>query len=311
MIISKVIRAGIHTSIQDLGRPGFRHQGVPDSGALDAHAHIQANITIGNSIHSPTLEITGPGLSLEMLNYAKIAIAGADLGASLNGVPMKKMEIIHVGKNDVLTFGQRSDGYRSYLAIQGGWEGQKKLGSYSTHPGTRWGGFEGRVLEKDDLLSCNKTFTKRKFATDPLDIHFSQSDPIRIFPTQETSLIDPQVLIQHRWSISPQSNRTGFGLEGPLIHLKVHEEMISAPVDVGTVQLPPSGKPIILMNDGASIGGYPRIAQVCQADLPLLAQKHPLESFHFEWISLEEATRLIVQQKKEIKALLGDQEYSP
>ncbi len=287
--IIEVVTPGLFTTMQDLGRTGFRAFGVPTCGAIDTLSHRRANYLVGNAPHEATLEITLQGPSLRFLDHAAISLSGADLSPKLNNIPLGLNETIFVAKGDELTFGKRQTGCRTYLAVNGGFRGKEMLTSISTHVRTSWGGTDGGPLKVGQLLKRNTASSKinsRSLNVAPID----NTTPIRIFHGPETSLIDESNLVSQSWVISSRSDRAALRLEGqPLATSRF--EMVSSPMDIGTIELPQGGKPIILLNDGPGVGGYPRVGSIIQADLPRLAQLAPHEKVHFQWVTMEEAAR--------------------
>ena len=282
-----VARPGLFTTVQDLGRHGYRNYGVPVCGALDELSCRLANFLLQNDAHSPVLEITQQGPELQMLVSTALSLTGADLSPKLNGLPIEMNEAFFVAKGDVLSFGKQTIGWRSYLAIRGGFQSEKPLGSASTHVRSGWGGLNGSPIKANQVLHTVSTSRK---GVNRITNH-NQSifgNRIRIIQGPEHYLIKSNALDSNQWTVDSQSDRAGLRLQGP--HLR-HEafEMVSSPTDIGTVQLPKSGQPLILLNDGPSVGGYPRVASVITADLPKLAQLELNAPLTFEWVSLQQA----------------------
>lgn len=274
-LLCTVKSSGLFTTIQDLGRSGFRQFGVPVSGALDPKSAELANTLVGNPTDYPLLEITQTGPQLHFERYGALALAGADISPMLNGVPVNNHETIFFATGDLLSFGPPKIGIRAYLAFAGQLEGERLFGSVSTHSGNQWGGLNGQPLLKGDQLHIIPP--SQVIRPQKIDHHISNSDTIRVSKSMEFGALensDQERLFSQDWVIASESNRMGIRLKGTPLASKL-PEMISSPTDVGIVQLPPSGLPIVLMNDSAAIGGYPRICAVVQEDLPLLAQKPP------------------------------------
>ncbi len=287
--IIEVVTPGLFTTMQDLGRTGFRAFGVPTCGAIDTLSHRRANYLVGNAPHEATLEITLQGPSLRFLDHGAISLTGADLSPKLNDIPLGLNETIFVAKGDVLTFGQRQTGCRTYLAVNGGFRGKEMLTSVSTHVRTSWGGTAGGPLKVGQLLKRNTASDRinpRSLDVAPIDT----SAPMRVIQGPEISLIDASKLVNQSWVISSRSDRAALRLEGqPLATSQF--EMVSSPMDIGTIELPQGGRPLILLHDGPGVGGYPRVGSIIQADLPRLAQLAPHEKVQFEWVTMEEAAR--------------------
>lgn len=302
--IAKVKKPGLFTTIQDLGRPNHRSMGIPLCGALDPQSMIVANLLVGNEENLPVLEITQLEPVLEFSDYGAFALMGAELSARLNDTAIKPGETIFFSRGDVLSFGNIVAGYRAYLAVSGGFQAEVIVGSASTHQGTVWGGLNGRPLKVGDVLHSPIKLPTRRILKSSFNSFSQGQHTLRVIPHIETPLIDRNLLSIHSWYISGQSNRTGIRLEGDTIPFDHSYQMISSPTDVGTVQLPPSGHPIVLMNDGAAVGGYLRIASIAKVDLPILAQLKPGDPIHFAWIELTEARHLLQKQTLAFRALV-------
>lgn len=280
-LLCDVKKSGLLTSIQDLGRPGFRKFGVPVSGVMDVNSARLANKLVGNPTDFPLLEITQTGPQLHFKKYGALAITGADISPLLNGISIPNNETIFFSKGDELSFQKLRSGVRAYLAFSGELQAEWLFNSASTHVGNQWGGLKGKPLSKGDqlfLFSPEKPIQRQKS-----DRALSNSKIIRVSQSVEFDGLeteDKERLFSQEWIIASESNRMGIRLTGKPLKSKI-PEMISSPTDLGIMQLPPSGQPIILMNDSASIGGYPRICALLQDDIPLLAQKPPGASIHF------------------------------
>lgn len=282
-LLATVKTGGLFTTIQDLGRPGFRQYGVPLSGALDQPSAMVANELVGNCRDAPLLEITQIGPVLTFHQYGALAISGADMAPTLNGVPITNYQTTFFSKGDQLVFGPLKRGLRTYLSFAGELQAEVLFGSKSTHTGNQMGGYQGRALQSGDqlFLTSNPKLVRIK-RVEPVD---RNTDIIRVHAAPEFEALQrrgQQQFFDQKWVISPESNRTGIRLKGNPIAIQL-PEMISSPTDVGIVQLPPSGQPIVLMHDSSAVGGYPRIFAVWQQDLPLLAQKVPGEAIQFKY----------------------------
>lgn len=284
-VLCDVKVGGLLTTIQDLGRPGFRKFGIPVSGAVDKPSAILANELVGNPGNRPLLEITQTGPQLQFKTYGALAITGANLSPMINGIPIPNNETIFFSNGDLLAFGQLKRGVRAYLAFAGTLQAERLFSSASTHIGNQWGGLMGKPLQSGiQLLFIPPERQVRLQKTERL-IHDTQF--IRVIKSMEfegLEATDKERLFTQKWIISSESNRTGIRLRGEPLKSKLRE-MISSPTDIGIMQLPPSGAPIILMNDSSSIGGYPRICAVLQDDIPVLAQKPPGAVIQFKLIN--------------------------
>ncbi|MCU7374221.1 biotin-dependent carboxyltransferase family protein [Paucibacter sp. O1-1] len=306
----EVIKPGAQSQLQDLGRYGYQHLGVPVCGAMDEVSHRLANLLVGNARDEATLEIVLMGPSLRFAAATQIAICGADLSATLDGEPVALNERIDVPAGAVLAFGQRINGLRSYLAVRGGFSVAPLMGSRSTFVRGGFGGHLGRALRKGDQLQAADF--KRAGAPPDLPVESTlpgaEITPLRVVLGEHWAgfTAEAQVLFSEAsYRISPQSDRMGYRLEGPALSRSQPGELISEAVNFGSIQVPPDGKPIVLMAERQSTGGYPKIAHVISVDLPLLAQLAPQQALRFVPVSLETAQTLYLQREQQFAAALG------
>ena len=290
----RVLNPGLACTFQDLGRHGFQHLGVPANGVMDENAHRLANLLVGNQAEQATLEITLQGPQLVFQAGTVIALAGADLGATLDGAPLKPLQAVRVRCGAVLAFGKRISGARAYLAVRDGYLLGDTLGSTSTYGRGAYGGFCGRALRRDDVIGIASGFANPPRVLLPRQSQLLGYDdgPIRVVAGREWALFQPASqarLLSSAYRIDNQSERMGYRLSGEAIELVEPVNMLSEAVGFGTIQVPPDGQPIVLMADRQTTGGYPKIASVISVDLPRLAQKLPGEEVRFERVSLEQA----------------------
>lgn len=317
-----VIKSGLLTTVQDLGRVGYQRYGVVVSGAMDSFALRAANLLVGNDENTSGLEITMTGPSLQWQADAWIAICGGDLSAEIDGAAVPLWRPIYVRENSLLTFQAPVEGCRAYLAVAGGIEVDHVMESGSTYTRGKMGGIEGRALVENDILKFGHssvqfdTAVNQKSEASFYTASWSVSremfprygnDPvIRIMRGREFDLfnaVSRTGLFEGDFIVSPQSDRMGFRLKGPSLQLHAPYEMISEAVTIGTIQVPPDGDPIVLMADRQTTGGYPRIAQVASVDIPILAQVKPNERIRFVEISHTQAEELYLQREYDIQAL--------
>lgn len=293
----RVLRAGLLTTVQDLGRVGHQHDGVSVCGAMDVAALRLANAVVGNPDAAAGLEVTLLGPALQFQDDAVFCIAGADLSGTLDHEPVALLRALHARAGSVLTFGDRVNGCRAYIAFAGGIDVPVVLGSRSTDLRARFGGFNGRALAKGDVVETGKLDFAARRAAAAITPRRAPRDEVtvRALPGRHFDLLMAEsraflLSEQARWfRVTPQSNRMGYRLEGPPLGFAQQIEMISEPVVFGTVQLPPGGNPIVLMADRQTTGGYPRVLEVATVDLPLLAQAAPGMRVRFVRTTLEEA----------------------
>jgi biotin-dependent carboxylase-like uncharacterized protein len=285
-----VQKPGLLASVQDLGRHGHRQLGICPGGALDVLALTLANRLVGNVDGAAGLELTMGGCEVRFETDTRIALAGDDFGAQLDGVPLWPCWSVPVAAGQVLKLsganaaGAKKAGLRSWLAIAGGIDVAPVLGSRSTDLKASFGGHEGRALRKGDKLPLGPSRldaaqrARKPFGLRGPDWGAEEADAaiaLRVLPGPEFeqfTLAAREVLWGERWRITSQSNRMGSRLAGTELKRKRAGDMLSSGVIPGTIQVPPSGQPIILMGDAQTTGGYPRIGVVIRADLWKLAQ---------------------------------------
>jgi|AntRauTorckE6833_2_1112554.scaffolds.fasta_scaffold00113_24 antagonist of KipI len=293
----EVLDGGLQTTVQDMGRVGFRKYGVPVSGVMDEHSYRLANWLAGNPSEAPVLELTLQGGSFKFHSDATIGITGAEAEIDVNGNPVQPNKTININSGEVLNIGRVKNGCRIYVSIAGQWDIEKVMGSFSTCLVAKFGGFEGRALNKGDRL----TWTSQKKPTEIRSVpkklipHYAARQTIKIIEGPEWDWLNEAKkadFLATDFSLSSHSNRMGIRLKSSFVSDIKGEEMISSPVVPGTIQLPSDGAPIILMKDGQSVGGYPRIGKVVDADLWRLGQVWTWNEINFNLISLEEAKEL-------------------
>ncbi|KQX24371.1 biotin-dependent carboxyltransferase family protein [Variovorax sp. Root434] len=285
-----VRKPGVLASVQDLGRHGHRQLGICPGGALDMLSLTLANRLVGNADGAAGLELTMGGCELQFEAATRIALTGDGFGASLDGVPLWPCWSVPVAAGQTLRLaganapGVKKAGLRSWLAVAGGIDVPPVLGSRSTDLKAGFGGLEGRALRKGDRLPTGASSLdaaqreRRAFGLRGPDWGPDEDDGaivLRVLPGPEFELFTSAargLLWGERWRITLQSNRMGSRLAGAELKRKHSGDMLSSGVIPGTIQVPPSGQPIILMGDAQTTGGYPRIGVVIRADLWKLAQ---------------------------------------
>jgi antagonist of KipI len=295
MKLFHVVKPGFFTSVQDLGRTGFLRYGVPVSGAMDEFSLQLANMLVGNGFNDACLEITVTGPELEALRNTQIAICGGDLSPLVNNEEVAMWQTNNVEKGDVVSFGKLRNGCRAYLSVKDGINVPLVLGSRSTYTRCQLGGVQGRQLKKDDILEGfnSKTSQNPRLAL-PCDLIPDFRSEIHVnvvlgphldkFTRKgvETFLSNPYV-------VTLEADRMGYRTEGPMIELKAKGDVISDAILPGAVQVPSDGKPIIIMKDAQTTGGYAKIAVVVTSDIHVLGQAKPNDKVHFHEISLARA----------------------
>jgi antagonist of KipI len=291
----EVLHPGIHTTLQDLGRPGFMKYGTPASGVADRFSARVANLLVGNSPGAALLEITLFRLELLASNDLAIAVTGGNLSPMVNGNPLPMWQTYFLRKGDRVAFRARKQGFRAYLAVQGGFSGRNFLGSRSVFAR----GLMGSVLKAGEVLETEGAGVK------PTSPKFLPKDRIPPYPAAHflRVILGPQedrftpkgieTFLSSEYRVGPQSDRMGYRMQGPAVAHMQGADIISEPIARGAIQVPGDGLPILLLWDGQVSGGYAKIANVISADLDRVAQIMPGESLHFRAVTLEEAHELL------------------
>jgi antagonist of KipI len=311
--------AGFLTSVQDVGRTGFRQSGVSIGGALDSHAMRVANALVGNDDTAAGLEATLGSLRLRFENQRVVAWCGGAFSARIGNENLPPGHAGLVARNEELVMTAPRGGSRAWLAISGGIDVPLVLGSRSTDLRGNFGGHEGRALRDGDTLPL---FKERRFPNRRLDkngdleiaapwisewsapvpwatiaardrfLRIVQGPDWRRFTTEsQTSLVGQP------FTVTLDSDRMGARLDGPSLDRIDPTDLLSEAVAPGTLQVPPNGKPILLLGDCQTIGGYPRIAHVITVDLPIAAQLWPGDLVRFHEVSLAEAQELVCERE--------------
>jgi antagonist of KipI len=306
----RVVHPGVFTTVQDLGRNGYRMQGVVTGGAMDTVAHQVANWLVGNAGSLATLEVTMGGLQLFFEADTWIAVGSYGCTLLLNKEPAGCWRLLQVKAGSSLQLQYNGNGCRSYVAIRGGWEVPLLLNSRSTYLPARWGGYEGRALQKGDLLETGAAaafagaqpgWSVALSALPACNAHpvvrVLQGPEWKWFSKNSRQQFTTQAL-----PVLPQSNRMGYRLQAAMQREKT-QELLSTAVCPGTIQALPDGNLVLLMNDAPATGGYPRIAQVIIPDLPLCAQLVSAHTIRFETITLAQAEEIYLTYQQQLQDL--------
>ncbi len=319
-----VLKPGLLTTVQDLGRFGYQQAGLVISGALDAGALRTANLLVGNPETAAGLEITLRGPRLRLAADTLLALIGADLGATIGGQPVPLGRPVAARAGTVLAFDKPNASGRAWLAVAGGVAVPPVLGSRATYLRAALGGLAGRALRAGDELPVGEwpAATQRLFALlkpaagvggaarwhvarEPLarpGIPLS----VRALPGPEYEQFSPasqRAFWAEPFTVTPAADRMGARLSGPSLERLAAPELLSSAVTFGTVQVPAGGQPIVLLADCQTTGGYPRLAQVIAADRSRLAQALPGTQLRFRPVTLAEAQALYLAQEQHLSAL--------
>lgn len=303
------IKPGLQTSLQDSGMFRQMHNGIAHSGAMDPLAMRLANWLVSKPLTSAVVEITLSGPSLKFHSQMAIAICGAEFELYLNDSPIINNRTIHVDVGDLLEFRKLQNGTRAYLAFSGSPQLEKMNGSYSTNLVSGFGGFHGKVFKYGDTLSLkDSAITPLKNLPDKLQLSYSNHLQLRVTAGMEQNWFtdeQQQLFYSQSYLVSSESNRMGLrlGSENKIHHSA--KQLTSTGLVEGSIQVPPSGLPIITSVEGQTIGGYPRIANVISADLPLLGQLKPGNRINFLQISIDGAQEILRDKNRLIETLLN------
>ena len=322
----RVLRPGLLSTVQDLGRFGYQHAGILVSGAMDGPALRVANLLVGNADDAAGLEITLLGPTIRFGAAHLIALTGAHLSPTLDGQPVGLNRPIGVQAGTTLAFGAPVAGSRAYLAVAGGVAVPVVLGSRATYLRAELGGLHGRALRVGDELPTGepaplsqqllqalpefqpeKNWRQARWTPGPDLCPVPRPNPIiRAMPGPEYgqfSVESQRAFWQQPFTVSPQADRMGYRLQGPELERLVDTELLSSAVAFGTVQVPAGGQAIVLLADHQTTGGYPRLALVISVDFAALAQVRPGQTLRFQEVSLANAQALYLIQERRVVAL--------
>jgi antagonist of KipI len=289
-----IIKPGMLTTIQDLGRWGFQARGVPVAGPMDEYSHRLANRLVGNHPSAAALEITLLGPEIDAGADVTCAVAGAAFALIADGAAVRMHEPFVLRAGTRLRFGTRGAGARATFAVRGGFAVEPVFGSRATSLIARMGPLGGRALRAGDVLPVGEARavagagTRAEAAAAPLPVPAGGAR-VRVLPGPHEEMFTPaahEKLFNGRFTITPQSNRMGYRLDGPAIAHRGPADILSDATAIGSIQVPASGQPILLMADRQTTGGYPKIATVIGADLPLAGQLAP-----GDWLEFRPCTR--------------------
>jgi len=304
----RVEAAGLLTTLQDLGRLNAIAAGVPPGGAMDRFAHSAANLLAGNDVRAATLECTLTGPRLVAERSCLVAITGADFDPRVNGEPAPMWTGIFLSAGDRLTLASRRSGARAYVALAGGVAADRWLGSQSTYLLASRGGMRGRALVAGDVIATAAGPGSRAVTGRELHRHLRPDygdHALRVIAGPHIDRLGRDgrdAFFTSVFTVSHQADRMGYRLDGPELDTS-GDELLSFGLTAGAVQLPAGGKPILLMADQQTVGGYPVIATVVRASLPVAAQLAPGDELRFAEIAVEEALRIHREQESALDSL--------
>lgn len=300
---------GILTSIQDGGRFGFEQFGVSPSGPMDMRSMQIGNILVDNDINESCLETTIMGPTIRFDGPAVLAVTGADCGPLLNGKPVNMYRAFSVKAGDILKLGMVKNGCHSYLAVAGGIKVPVLMNSKCTMVGKHFGGYEGRKLQKGDVLELEKKISvlpnmQVRFTT--ADTYTAKEHRLRVIMGPQDDMFTEEGIrsfLNGTYKVGQEFDRQGYRLEGPVIQHKVDGNIISDGIVTGSIQVPTAGQPIVMLAEHQTVGGYTKIATVITTDLPIIGQCKAGDAIRFQAVTVEEAEKLYTAYHKELEAL--------
>ncbi|MFC6099019.1 5-oxoprolinase subunit C family protein [Olivibacter domesticus] len=317
----KIIKPGIMTSIQDLGRWEYRSEGVPSSGAMDTLAARIANIALGNAPHEAVIEFTYGNIAIQTQSDMLLAYSGEGGTFFIEKQLLTPGKPIFIPSGTVLNLVNNPSSVYTYLAVAGGWDIKDILGSKSTYITAGFGGVQGRALKIGDELSNNHNYTDTtkkillklqgkkinfpKWHLNKMSFIYHQT-VVRVVPAHEFTWFEASSLLNFlssSYELNVNSNRMGYQLDGPKLNRSVKKELLSTAVCPGTIQVTNDGSLMLLMADSQTIGGYPRIAQVAAVDLPTCAQLSPGNTISFAEISRTDAEKRYLERENQLRKL--------
>lgn len=304
-----VLNPGLLTTVQDLGRTGYQQFGVPVSGVVDPRSAALANILAGNPEKEAVLECTMMGPHLQFGQDNCIAVTGGDLGPTLDGKPIPNYRAVAVKAGQVLRFTAPKSGCRAFIAFAGGLDVPQVMGSRSTYMKAKIGGWQGRKLEKGDVIPFRAPKAALPHMEDrALKAEFKPQKEyvLRVILGPQDDCFTPagiDTFLSQVYTVTPEFDRMGCRLEGPVVAHKESGDIISDGIAFGAIQIPSAGKPILMLADRQTTGGYTKIANVITADFRLLAQLKAGDKVRFQKVSVQFAQSVLLAQRAAQKAL--------
>jgi biotin-dependent carboxylase-like uncharacterized protein len=300
----EVTKPGLSTTVQDRGREGYYHVGVPPSGALDQFSLVAANLLVGNPEGAAALECAYMGPELRFTEPSVVAVTGADLEPRVNGEAQPGWTSFAVEAGDTLTFGHLKGGARAYIAVAGGIDVPEALGSRSTYALGALGGLEGRPLQAGDELAVGAGADGTAGRSAPEDVRPALPNEVEVrvvMGLYDHLLTDDgrRTFLETTWTLTPVADRVGFRYKGEQLEMVKREQpfgagsdpsnIVDAPYPIGSIQVPGGVEPIILHRDAVSGGGYAMIATVISADMDTVGQSAPGSTTRFVAVDLDAA----------------------
>lgn len=305
----RVLKAGMLTTVQDLGRNGYQSQGFSVAGVMDVRSFKIANLLLDNPENEAVLEFTLIGPTLQFTSDTIIAITGGDFQPMINGEPAPMYTALYMKRGDILKFGSARTGSRGYIAFSSYLDIPVVMGSRCTNLKSKIGGYKGRKLKDEDYIGFRikrrylPFFLSRKLDLDEFD---EEEVTLRVVMGPQDDMFTKQgihTLLSETYTVTSDFDRMGCRLEGSFIASKNGSDIISDGIAFGSIQVPAHGKPIILLADRQTTGGYAKIATVATVDIPKLVQRKTDHKIRFQAITVEEAQKLYLEEEKQYVAM--------
>ena len=302
----RILKGGMLTTVQDLGRTGYQSQGFSVAGVMDVRSFKIANLLLDNPENEAVLEFTLIGPTLEFTSATIIAITGGDFQPTINGEPAPMYTAIYMNKGDILKFGSARTGSRGYIAFSSYLDVPVVMGSRCTNLKSKQGGFKGRKLQAGDYMNFRikrrylPFFLSRKLEPENFD---QDSTTLRVVMGPQDNKFSKQgieTFLTSEYSVTSEFDRMGCRLDGAYIAPKETSDIISDGIAFGSIQVPAHGKPIILLADRQTTGGYAKIATVASVDIPKIVQRKTDHKIRFQAITVQEAQELYLKEQKEL-----------
>jgi biotin-dependent carboxylase-like uncharacterized protein len=313
----EVRKPGLATTVQDVGRTGYYHLGIPPSGALDQYSSTAANLLVGNPAGAAVLEMVYMGPELRFTAAATVAVAGAEMVPKVNGEERPVWESFPVAEGDVLDFGYLQAGARAYLAVSGGIDVPEVLGSRSTYGLGALGGLDGRPLAEGDVLPVGGG-PGRPGLSVPAELRpaFGKEVEVRVLMglyDHRLTAAGRSTFLDTTWTLTPVADRIGFRYGGAELETVEREppfgagqdpsNIVDAPYPIGSIQVPGGVEPIVLHRDAVSGGGYMMVATVLSGDLDVVAQSAPRTRTRFVEVDLDGALAARAERRRRVERL--------
>jgi biotin-dependent carboxylase-like uncharacterized protein len=313
-----VVKPGLSTTVQDAGREGYYHVGIPPSGALDQFSLAAANLLVGNAQGAAALECAYLGPELRFGEAAVVAVTGAELAPRVDGEERPLWEAFEVPAGATLSFAHLRGGARAYVAVAGGIDVPELLGSRSTYALGSLGGFAGRPLAAGDALPVGAESGRAAGGAVPEELRpsFSAELEIRVVMGLYDHLLTDdgrRAFAETVWTLTPTADRVGFRYKGAKLAMLEREQpfgagsdpsnIVDAPYPIGSIQVPGGVEPIILHRDAVSGGGYAMVATVISADMDAVAQSAPGAKTRFAAVTLEDALAARAERRRRLEAM--------